>query len=372
MFWKLCIKPLQFYWFRFLLIEIALTISTAYFLFLMSFGEGVRHFLKTTLEAFDFHILITPPLQQFSFEPTIPLEVADTLRKMQIGAVYALFRMPYFGGFPPKALGFVIGKDFRSKVPFIAKYRLIKGKELTDSTQREALIGEALAKVLKKSVGDTISIGTGFYKIVGMIASGVSLTDNAIIAPLRLVMKDMGVFRLYAVAVMPKNPKRTAAIIQRLKKIFPHYAVQTPRHLVEALQSFVALQDLIRLLLASVAWIVATLFVFAVMALTAQQRYWEFALLRALGASQSLLWNNLLVQLLLLAAIAWIMGNCLGIAAIQGVNHWLQNHYGMQLLAFHWRLSLWAALLTLLMACLGGMLPFLLWLKKTIKAVLEQ
>jgi len=341
---------------RFLLAIIGLAVSITSLVYFMSFGEGARSLMQKNVRAFNLQILILPSEQALSIQPILPRTLADSVRALGVGKVYAVLRLPYTGGFPPRAVGVVFGKDFSSSLHFLADYSIERGKDLKDSTRREAVVGSVIAKTAGWKIWDTITIGTGRYVIVGIAKAGSPIVDNAIIVPLNLLMEDMGTDRILAVAVSPP-PERSEEVVEILKKRFPHYSVQTSQDLMKLAQSFVAMGDAIRFGLSSIALFVTAVFLFAIMAITVQERRWEFAVLRALGATKWFIFRLVMVQAIAVSLIGWAVGVLLGWGLVELSGKVMMRMFGLDLLDMSFGIVLLSLSVAIAVGFVGSVFP---------------
>ena len=356
MFLLITLKSIRHYALRFSLAVVGLAVSIAALIYLLSFGEGTRNLMRKNLRAFNLQILVLPPSQSLSVQPILPRSLTDSIRALGVGKVYAILRMPYTAGFPPKAFGVVFGKDFSSSLPFVSEYNVSAGRDLRDSTRREALVGEVLARSLKLKVGDSITVGIGKYRVVGIIKAGSPLVDNAVIVPLNLLMKDMGTDRILAVAVSPP-PESLKVVLRLLKERFPNYTVQTSESLMKMASSLVAIGDAVRFGLSSVALFVTTVFLFAIMAITVQERRWEFAVLRALGGTRSLVFRLVVGQSIIVSLIGWGLGTAVGWMLVVLSERVMMDRFGLSMVAMSPGMVLLALVVAVVVGLLGGLFP---------------
>ena len=335
-----------------------MAISVASLVYFLSFGEGARRLIRKSVEDFNLQILVLPPAQSLTVQPLLPRSLADSIRSLGIGKVYSILRLPYTAGFPPRAMGVVFGRDFSSSLRFISRYEVVRGRDLRDSTVREAVVGEALAKALGWDVGDTLTVGTGRYVVVGVVKAGSPMVDNAVIVPLNLLMEDMGTDRLLAVAVAPP-PGKTEEVLSLLKREFPGYTIQTSEELVKLAKSFVALGDAIRFGLSSIALFVTAVLLFAIMAITVQERRWEFAVLRALGATRWFIFRLVLAQALTVSFVGWIFGASLGWGLAEVTSRVTVEKFGLDMVEVSPSILLLALLVALGVGLVGSLFPAL-------------
>lgn len=356
MFLRITLSSISHYRLRFSLAVIAISVSISSLVYLMSFGEGARNLVRQNLKAFKLQILLLPKGQALSFQPVLHPSLADSVRNLGIGEVYAVLRLPYTAGFPPKAIGVVFGKDFSSSLRFLADYRIERGRDLTDSTKREAVVGGTLARLMGLEVGDSVFVGTAVYTVVGITRAGSAIVDNAVIVPLNLLMEDMGVERILAVAVAPP-PEKAKEAVSILKKRFPNYEVQTSEDLLKLAQSFIAIGDAIRFGLSSVALFITAVFLFAVMAITVQERRWEFALLRAFGGTKWLVFRLVVGQAVFVSLFGWVLGVVLGWGLIVISGRVIVDKFGLKMMAMSPSIIILSLLMAVLVGLIGSVFP---------------
>ncbi len=366
MFLTISLKSITYKPLRFILTILGLAVAIAGLISLMSFGEGARKAIRRGLEAYKPRILIYRG-DFFMPTPLVPLEMADSVKKLGIGDVYRLVRIAKPIGFPPKGMAIVIGMDFASRIKFIEDYTLIEGRGLTDSLKREALIGEKVAQTLGYTVGDTVEVGKGRYTIVGIIKSPSGISTNAIVVPVNLLIKDYDFRNILAVSIVPKDISRTDSIAKALKEKFPDYQVQTTQELARLTESMVAIGDIIRFALSAIALFVATVSLFAIMAITVQERTWEFGVLRALGATRKLIFNLVLAQAVLISLLGWVLGLLVGMVIIKVINVVAYQKLGFEFTTMTLRLGLFSLAVAAGIGIAGGFFPALQAVRKSIR-----
>ncbi len=358
MFLTISIKSILYKPLRFILTIVGLGVAIAGLISLLSFGEGARKAIKRGLEAYKPRILIYKG-DFFMPTPLVPVEIADSVKRMRVGDVMRLVRVAKPIGFPPKGMAIIIGMDFASKTRYIEDFTLLKGRNLSDSLRREALVGEKVAQTLGYSIGDTISVGEGKYIIVGIIKSASGISTNAIVVPVNLLMKDYGFQRILSVTVVPQDVEKTDSIANLLKEKFPDYQVQTTQELANVTESMVAIGDIIRFALSAIALFVATVSLFAIMAITVQERTWEFGVLRALGGTRKFIFMLVLSQAILVSLLGWILGVAFGAVIIKIINVVAYDKLGFQFASLTIRLLLFSLLISIAIGIAGGFIPAL-------------
>jgi len=366
MFLTLTAKSITYKPLRFILTVIGLAVAIAGLVSLMSFGEGARKAIRRGLEAYKPRILIYRG-DFFMPTPLVPIEMADSVKKMGVGDVFRLVRIAKPIGFPPKGMAIVMGMDFASRIRFIEDYTLLEGRDLSDSLKREALIGEKVAQTLGYTIGDTVEVGKGKYVIVGIIKSPSGISTNAIVVPVNLLIKDYDFKNILAVSIVPEDIEKTDSIAQLLKERFPDYQVQTTQEMARLTESMVAIGDIIRFALSAIALFVATVSLFAIMAITVQERTWEFGVLRALGGTRRLIFSLVLAQAILISLLGWALGIIFGLLIIKLINVVAYQKLGFEFATLTIRLVLFSLLIAIGIGIAGGFFPALTAVRKSIR-----
>lgn len=252
----------------------------------------------------------------------------------------------------------------------------------TWSAPMQAVIGAQVARATGMQVGSEF-LGThglaeggaehteARYRVVGVLAPGGSVLD-------RLVLTDLAsVWRVHEGEALDEEERRVLESERQVTAILVRYASPLAAAIVPrqvnaegGLQAAAPAAEVARLF--AVAGVgVDTLRAFAVVLIGAallalfitlygalEERRYDLAILRMLGASPRQVGLLLLLEAWLLAALGWLAGLALGLVAVAGVGHWLARERSFTLgLAVPWAEIGGLALVALAVATLAALLP---------------
>lgn len=209
--------------------------------------------------------------------------------------------------------------SFRQLVP----YWQVKGSWVGVSfDQRNAMIGQKLAKKLELKVGSTVNIIDGHKKhqftIKGIIDSGQE-QDNYLIVNLNIAQQWLNRANQinYAMFSLDNDHGQVNQLAKSLSKQFPHLSL---RPILKVSASEGQVLDKIKLLMGVVAVVILVLCTLCVnTTLTAMigERRREFALQKALGAAHRQIVQQILTETLCMTVVAIIAGIVIGYVLAQ-------------------------------------------------------
>lgn len=346
---KLITGPLLHNPLRFFLVIFALTISLTFMSFLLSFGEGLRTYVRNIAKEFQPFAIIQPK-NFISFTPSIPVNLVDSLKKLGFQDVRPVIVFPVVQPVQITKQYFIIGLPV-GKSPI--KYRILEGRDLKDD-KREALIGDRLKEILKKGLRDSVFVGRGIYEVVGVIHSEDFRLNSAIIVPINKALEDFNIDKVNMIAVNINGEKER---LEFLKKNLREYNVFTADELLGFINTIINLSDAVRFSLSLVSVLVSVIFLFAIMMITVQERTWEFALLRALGMGNSEVFRIVIMQSLTLGIVSWVLSIPFSLILIFTSNEILNKLFGMKISLYTPKISLIALVIAIISSIMGGILP---------------
>lgn len=242
------------------------------------------------------------------------------------------------------------------------KVRIVAGRMFTPSV-REVLVGKGLLGNYRDcTLGSTLHFGRGAWKVVGIFDSGGSSFDSEIWADVHDVQADSQRGSYYAAVRLKLMPGADRdAMIRRIgddPRI--NLSAETEAKYYED-QSVVAKQ--LRVLGLIVALIMGVGAVFAAMNTmyaAVASRTSEIGTLRALGFSPGSVLTSFLIESLMLATAAGVLGVVLALP-INGFSTTFGNFLTFSTLAFNfrvtWAIVIEAMLFASVMGAFGGWLP---------------
>jgi putative ABC transport system permease protein len=237
--------------------------------------------------------------------------------------------------------------------------------------QMQAVLGAEVAERTGLGLGATFTGSHGLagaggaahgehpYRVVGILAPTGSAVDRLVLTPLESIWEVHG-----AHGAAPEAAREITAVLVRYRT--PIAAAQLPRR-VNAATALVAASpayEIARLMklvglgveaLRVFAWVLmasAALSIFIALASALQERRYDLALLRALGASPARLLRLILAEGMTLVGGGVILGLAMGHGATEALGRWLAGSQGWSVTGMAWENA--EALLVLLVLALGA------------------
>ncbi len=208
------------------------------------------------------------------------------------------------------------------------------GRWHTASDEKVVVLGQQLAKIMEKSVGDKIELEGGEFEVIGIYQSFVVYENGSLVMPIREMQKMMGrtgEVTAFAVVLEDSLKKDEAAIqsvvdrLNQLKLNLP--GVEDYQISLSAMASkdyvsntlYIKLAHAMAWVTSAIAIIVGSIGVLNTMIMSVAERIKEIAILRAIGWKKSRVVRMILGEALILS----LLGAILGIGAAVLVVQWL-------------------------------------------------
>ncbi|MEO0162893.1 MAG: ABC transporter permease [candidate division WOR-3 bacterium] len=334
---------------RFLLVILALSISLAFMSFLLSFGEGLRAYVRNIAKDFQPFAIIQPK-NFISLTPSIPISLVDSLKDLGFYDIRPVIIFPVVNPLQVNKQYFIVGLPV-GKSPI--KYKVLEGRDLKDNN-REALIGDRLKEILRKNLGDSVFVGSGIYKVVGVIRSEDFRLNSAIIVPINEALEDFNIDKVNLIAVNINGNKEK---LELLRRKLNRYDVLTAEEILGFINTIINLSDAVRFSLSLVSIFVSIIFLFAIMMITVHERNWEFALFRALGMGNFEVFRIVIMQSLTLGIVSWVLSIPISLIMIFASNELLNRFFGMKIGLYTPKIALISLFIAIIAPIIGGILP---------------
>lgn len=270
--------------------------------------------------------------------------------------------MPQVKSVSPVVLGFVMTPDLPLFVVYgfdpnsaaMTHYQLVEGRYVR--RPNEVLLGKTAAQNYKLSVGDTLTLYSSRYKVVGIYETGVSYEEGGGILALqeaqRLLNRPRSVSFIF---VDVKNPADADAVRAAIERRFPEARASLSSEFAQNtndINEMRAFSNAISVL----ALLVGGIVVANTMVMSIYERTREIGTLRALGWRGGQILGQVVQESLLLCLLSGLIGSVLGVvlltllAQIPGANAFLLPRWDVQTFAL-------AIGLTLIVGLIGGAYP---------------
>lgn len=201
----------------------------------------------------------------------------------------------------------------------IQHFKITSGTQLSRAEHTHGtpcLLGHAAADNLDKSVGDTLHITGGTYRIVGVYETGDALEDGGAVISLAeaqdLLLQPKRASMYY---LRLKDPSLESRVRQRVERRFPDLVLSTT-------SDFVNQQDLIQYMgafawgIAAIAIIIGGMVMTNTLFMSVFERTGEIGLLRAMGWSRRRVMGLIFGESIVLAFLGGLVGTAFGVGLV--------------------------------------------------------
>lgn len=224
--------------------------------------------------------------------------------------------------------------------PKLISIRIDKGRFINQSeaasNKKVAVIGPTVVEKLfgnQSPLDKTITIGTFKYRVIGITATRSSIfgidQDNSVFIPLASASRQFGIENLNTIFISANSPELISPARnkaeQTLKKRLQEddFSVLTQEQTLETVSRITSVLSLALGGIAAISLVVGGVGITNIMLVTVTERTREIGLRKALGAKNTDIRNQFLVEALALSAIGGTIGIVLGVSISLLVNHFI-------------------------------------------------
>jgi len=213
----------------------------------------------------------------------------------------------------PEQGGFFILQGYAPKEQGIRRFNVVEGERVNNN--RQIMLGRTIADALHKSVGDTITLSSSRFRVVGIYESGTSWEEYGGVVSLRDAQTFLGRPRKVSIyQVKVRDKAQAEALVTQINAQFKDVHAALAGEFVEQMpdmQNTNAMMVGISLL----AVLVGGVGVLNTMLMSVLERTREIGVLRALG------WRRRSVLALILKEALWIgvLGGVIGVGVAFGM-----------------------------------------------------
>lgn len=204
------------------------------------------------------------------------------------------------------------------------KLRLVEGRMPNDANEQVVVLGTMAAEILKKKIGDTVTIEVDDLPVVGIVDGGSVVENGAILLPLKvmqLITANEGKVNFVDIRVAPgTTEQQVSELCAKVKEIFPEGRAMPAREVVGTSQGFRVARAM-SWSTSMLAIIVGVLGVMNTMLMTVFERTHEIGILLAVGWKKRRIMLMVLCESALLGLVGGVVGVTLGAAGIKIMEH---------------------------------------------------
>ena len=199
------------------------------------------------------------------------------------------------------------------------KLRLVEGRMPNDANEQAVVLGTMAAEILKKKVGDTVTLEVDDLPVVGIVDGGSVVENGAVLLPLKvmqLVTGNEGKVNFVDVRVTPgSTDEQVSALCAQVKELFPEGRAMPASEVVGTSQGFRVARAM-SWSTSMLAIVVGVLGVMNTMLMTVFERTHEIGILLAVGWKKRRIMLMVLCESALLGFVGGLVGVTLGAAGI--------------------------------------------------------
>jgi len=198
---------------------------------------------------------------------------------------------------------------------------LRKGRWLERGDDYQAVIGDSIARKRGLDVGDTVTWKEKPFTVVGIMERTETSPDQIVIVPIdtaRRLLKQPGA--IHMVTVVPEDPSQGDALAERINQEVSEVKAIPPTQAVQDAAQALLVFNAIMLSGALVAVIVGGMAVINTMVMSVSERTREIGIKKAVGAEDSDILAEYVLEAALIGLIGGIMGVVLGGGMAQVLN----------------------------------------------------
>lgn len=276
------------------------------------------------------HVLVSHPdyLAERSMYDTIPDAAAAVARvEATPGVAASTPRLKGYGllGGPERSAGVqLVGIDPEREARVTPlEERVKQGTWLVPGEHGTVLLGDKLAAELGVGVGDEVvavtqaadgSLGNALYRVTGVFRSGDAQMDRSgaylHLADLQelLALPD----QVHGITILASNPEVLGPTVEALRAGAPDQQVLPWQEVSPQTAQLLSMQDAAAVMILGIVFLVASFGVVNTMLVSVFERTREFGVMRALGVGPAQLVTMVILEAVLLACLAAVLGLVLG------------------------------------------------------------
>jgi ABC-type antimicrobial peptide transport system permease subunit len=243
----------------------------------------------------------------------------------------------------------------------LERFQIIEGVTFSDplakrQSGKPLLLGSAAAESFKKSVGDTIRMGSSVYRIIGIYQTGDAFEDGGAVIELSEAQILLGKSRQVSLFYIKlKDPAMKDQLIERAARVWPKYVLSSTNDFADS-QMMGDTMFIFVWLIAGLAILLGGIGMMNAQLMSVNDRTREIGVLRAVG------WQSWRVLLMILgeSVLVCFIGGLIGMGIAWGLLWFIEHNtvmMGMGTSSIRPNLIVNAFITVLLMGVIGGLYP---------------
>lgn len=323
-----------------------IAVAAAMLLDMVMLSGGIDKSFAELLLARGFQIRITPKgTLPFDTEATLPdaARILEGIRRDPgVEVAGAVLGTPLFGE-APDSLATLFGYGVMPDAQGL--YQVTAGNDLTSADSSGVLLSPAAARLLRASVGDTVTLVGKLDPQAPAVPAGKRVvvrgvvrwlydargqaSVGAILPVMQRLARQRGDDRVSLIVVKVKNDGDVGVVAERLRQRYPRLEVNSVADLVIQFRKRLVYFRQLSYILASMSLIVTVLLVATILTITVSERLGEIATLRAIGVSRATIVRQVLAEGTALTVAGAALGIALGLATARYLDAILTSFPGL-------------------------------------------
>ena len=289
-----------------------------------------------------------------------------------VAAVVPEVVLPYRTGgddarFGPPSL--IFGIPAAARAARSATLDLREGHDLLPGERRAAVIGADFAATAPARTGDVIALYGSSYTVVGVFAKSFTLFDAAIVVPFADAqgllaqtvppgVRALPAGGITAFLVVPKPHADASLVVARINTL-DGVSARDPAEVASAVQSTIHIFDEIVFGAALIALVVGAFSIVNTMTTAVAERTREIGIRKAIGATDTDVLREFLIEAAGIGAIGGLAGIALGALVVTVVDARSAAGGNLELFALSPRVALGALAFAIVLSVVAGLVPAL-------------
>jgi putative ABC transport system permease protein len=249
------------------------------------------------------------------------------------------------------------------------KIRISRGRELSASDSKKAVLGSDLVKKLNTDLGKKIKLRGSQYEVVGIYEKTFTTPDTSVFVPFadgqtimyqdqpEIIKKSVSPSQIvYGFVVYPKKGVNPDDLAKKIEKEIPDVTAIGPKAFKDQVASTVGIFNSMIYGIALISLLVGTLSIVNTMTMSISERVREIGVKKAVGAKN----RNIMIEYLTEAGIIGLLGGVIGLTLgwllILAVNSSMEK-IGDKIFLLTPRLAISAVIFSIIIGVIAGIYP---------------
>jgi putative ABC transport system permease protein len=277
---------------------------------------------------------------------TLPIKLADRIATVE--GIEAL--TPILMNFSVSQFGLTFGVDLASFNKFPGRLHLVEGQFF--QSDFEVIIDDLFAKTRKLKIGDTLTLLSQDFKIVGICKSGLAVVR--VFIPLRTMQQLTGALdKASLIFIKCRSKNEIEPIFERLQSDYKGYNIVKAADLPMLMSESTPFLKEFTFTIVCVSVLISFLVILLAMYTSIFERTREIGILKSMGASKTFI----IVSILKESVLICFLGNLMGIVISYGIRRIIMVKFPTLRIEIPLDWLVWASLLGFLGGTLGSLYP---------------